>query len=679
VNPVNLLVPRDLERPSRPDPVDRPSAADRADTTSRTSARDTTVRAGRAERPARSERPDAARRPSRREEPDAARRPEAPDFPALLALMAADRQAPTDAEPATLDRLLDGTVDDAVDGAIAKDASGDDASSAMRYGMLQASTDAPAASPNGAAVERRSAGSQALEALARVASRRSARLDDLLAVGDARAADARATLDALLARAGTPEGLAIADAARMTDDGILASAIVTATLAAARAKSAGDVNTPVRDPGALLPEFRTKLDRVIARMKSEYGHDVTLVETTRSAERQRHLYAQGRTRPGPVVTWTQDSAHQLGAAADVVIDGTWDNAGGYARLQRIAREEGLRTLGMRDPGHLELPLDAASKDALARGLSADAMATAKARAAAASTAPRGGEAAAQAAGIARVASVAGVARVAGVASVIESTAPRTAPSTDGLSATAGPATAAANGRQGGASGAGTESGANGQQRGREDLSQVGTRDAARSREEMSESGIPAFGARQLSSVMPTHGVDAPAPAAGADAVQRVADLQALRDSAPAGSLSQLTMEIDGPDGSAERVTIGLRGTAVGAHITTDAASAERMRLRTGELQEALGRHGLEADSVRISATARGQEVESARGLGTERDGLRLQGAGPSTSGDAATGQGQRERSQAAREWDKQEDARRARDEQPADRDGRRSPNREDAR
>ncbi|MFN5582664.1 MAG: hypothetical protein ACK5BA_09175, partial [Gemmatimonas sp.] len=71
------------------------------------------------------------------------------------------------------------------------------------------------------------------------------------------------------------------------------------------------------------------------------------METTRSQERQDWLFEQGRTRGGPVVTWTRDSAHTRGAAVDVMIDSTWDNPAGYARLQRIAREEGLRTLGMR--------------------------------------------------------------------------------------------------------------------------------------------------------------------------------------------------------------------------------------------------------------------------------------------------------------------------------------------
>ena len=34
-----------------------------------------------------------------------------------------------------------------------------------------------------------------------------------------------------------------------------------------------------------------------------------------------------------------------------------------------------------------------------------------------------------------------------------------------------------------------------------------------------------------------------------------------------------------------------------------------MRLQTGSLQEALGRHGLDADTVRVSATTRTETVD----------------------------------------------------------------------
>src|SRR5690606_11756935 len=125
---------------------------------------------------------------------------------------------------------------------------------------------------------------------------------------------------------------------------------------AAAVTAAGPNPTRVtRSLEGLNPEFRARLDRVIDRMESEHGHKVQIVETVREQSRQEYLYAQGRTRPGPVVTWTTSSKHTQGRAADLLVDGTYDNPLAMVRLARIAREEGLRTLGARDPGHVELP------------------------------------------------------------------------------------------------------------------------------------------------------------------------------------------------------------------------------------------------------------------------------------------------------------------------------------
>ena len=118
--------------------------------------------------------------------------------------------------------------------------------------------------------------------------------------------------------------------------------------------AAAGESTVHRDLGLLASEFRDRLHRVIERMESEFGYKVEVAETYRSQARQDALYAQGRTDPGAVVTWTRASNHTAGRAADVVIDGSYDNPEAYQRLMRIAREEGLRTLGPRDPGHLEL-------------------------------------------------------------------------------------------------------------------------------------------------------------------------------------------------------------------------------------------------------------------------------------------------------------------------------------
>lgn len=45
--------------------------------------------------------------------------------------------------------------------------------------------------------------------------------------------------------------------------------------------------------------------------------DVIVVEGVRTIQRQRDLYAQGRTKPGKVVTWTMNSKHIDGLAVDL--------------------------------------------------------------------------------------------------------------------------------------------------------------------------------------------------------------------------------------------------------------------------------------------------------------------------------------------------------------------------
>lgn len=136
------------------------------------------------------------------------------------------------------------------------------------------------------------------------------------------------------------------------------SAITLATPAQPDAVPISDPTSVTRGLDIVAPEFRARLERVIERMESEFGYKVEVVETYRSQARQNALFAQGRTEPGPVVTWTRASNHTAGRAADLVIDGSYDDALPYERLMRIAGEEGLRTLGARDPGHVELPASA---------------------------------------------------------------------------------------------------------------------------------------------------------------------------------------------------------------------------------------------------------------------------------------------------------------------------------
>jgi len=101
------------------------------------------------------------------------------------------------------------------------------------------------------------------------------------------------------------------------------------------------------------------------------------------------------------------------------------------------------------------------------------------------------------------------------------------------------------------------------------------------------------------------GVAQTAPASAATAsepAQRIADIQQRRADAPATPLNRMTLRIDGAAGTPEQIIVDLRGQAVHTQITTDTATADRMRLRTADLQEALGRHGLESEGVRITGT-----------------------------------------------------------------------------
>ncbi len=509
------------------------------------------------------------------------------------------------------------------------------------------------------------AGDSTLRALSRLTDKRSASREQLLALGDEQGANVQAALDALLSRAGTAEGAMLANSGNAT---AIATAVASA-LVAANAASAADVTTPIRDPNALATELRTRLDRVIARMRDEYGSDVSIVETARSQERQDFLYAQGRTRPGPVVTWTQDSAHTRGAAVDVLVDGSWNNAVGFARLQRIAREEGLRTLGVKDPGHLELLSNGRQTDVSAnvstlierRAQSASAVATPSSSAAVA--------------GVAGVASVAAVARVADRSGTREQ-APLPSNVTSAYASGSVVASRAGNGTSGDTNdSAGREADSGTHSGTKSRSSRAATSDTAAAER--------AFGALNGNVGAQSSSVGAPATTApsGIGATERVADVQKMQDGAGPASLSRMTLDIDGPNGT-ERITVDLRGNVVGTHITTDTDSAARLRAHTGELQDALGRQGLTADSVRISSSAR-LDPNATRAVAGERDGIAIaQGAVANSGTEQQThGQGTMRDRAMAREWEKNEDARKTREEQQrgAGQRGQRGTYNEDAR
>jgi peptidoglycan L-alanyl-D-glutamate endopeptidase CwlK len=80
-------------------------------------------------------------------------------------------------------------------------------------------------------------------------------------------------------------------------------------------------------------------------------NDVQVIEGVRTLERQKQLYAQGRTAPGAICTWTLQSKHIGGLAVDVALlqaDGSinWNDPAGFDRLAEAmftaSRQVGVR-------------------------------------------------------------------------------------------------------------------------------------------------------------------------------------------------------------------------------------------------------------------------------------------------------------------------------------------------
>ena len=61
-----------------------------------------------------------------------------------------------------------------------------------------------------------------------------------------------------------------------------------------------------------------RLVAVVKRAIEITTQDFMVLEGLRTPQRQAELYAQGRTAPGPVVTWTMQSPHLEGRAVDLV-------------------------------------------------------------------------------------------------------------------------------------------------------------------------------------------------------------------------------------------------------------------------------------------------------------------------------------------------------------------------
>jgi hypothetical protein len=347
-------------------------------------------------------------------------------------------------------------------------------------------------------------------------------------------------------------------------------------------------------------------------MEAEYGHDVRIVETVRDQTRQDYLYAQGRTRPGPVVTWTRNSNHLSGNAADLLVDGTYDNPLAMVRLARIAREEGLQTLGSRDPGHVELPRGvrmeslAVSTEGTSALLDGAALRAADAtRSAMAAGADGRGEG-----GIARVASVARVAEVAQVATV----ARVASPGGTGVGSVEAPTVAPAAdqpmaivaGRAGGegSQSSGDQGHRDGQPTGAEAVAEPRADDSSRLGvgSQLGTDPRSAFAAELRGAT----------GSFGPEAAERIARVLQLQDTASNRPLSQMVLRLDNAMGGEDRIRIDLRGSAVGASLSvSDPVTAGRLQSELGQLQKALEGRGLQTEHLSVSGILPSRDLSEA--------------------------------------------------------------------
>lgn len=110
----------------------------------------------------------------------------------------------------------------------------------------------------------------------------------------------------------------------------------------------------------LRPDFREKLDAWLQAVAETFpAYTVGVHETLRTPERQQWLWEQGRSRPGSIVTWTLDSNHLHGLAADfhVAVNGKaiWDPKV-YERIYAAVPPErfGLESLAPTEWVHVQL-------------------------------------------------------------------------------------------------------------------------------------------------------------------------------------------------------------------------------------------------------------------------------------------------------------------------------------
>ena len=124
-------------------------------------------------------------------------------------------------------------------------------------------------------------------------------------------------------------------------------------------------------PQKLQPLVQRQAELVVRDMEKE-GYKVTIFQGFRSFEEQNELYAQGRTKPGAIVTNAigGDSFHNYGVAVDIVftVNGrpSWANNHPWSTLGKIGKKHGFEWGGdwvsFPDRPHLQILLGYSLED-----------------------------------------------------------------------------------------------------------------------------------------------------------------------------------------------------------------------------------------------------------------------------------------------------------------------------
>lgn len=103
------------------------------------------------------------------------------------------------------------------------------------------------------------------------------------------------------------------------------------------------VTTTCRDLAELLPAAQTACRLLFQECFKAGIKNIFITETYRSQERQNYLYAQGRTRPGQIVTWTLSSNHKSRLAWDIAVGPPQSlyDVNTLTRVGAIARKLGI--------------------------------------------------------------------------------------------------------------------------------------------------------------------------------------------------------------------------------------------------------------------------------------------------------------------------------------------------